>query len=128
MDGYLVDYRSGIHICSCITSTNSFSITENYAYCRCWRQLWKSHYISIFWWLCYGPCIRKGKSTQTNSIKYYKNNGHTPNKVVLGFMIATAALSMWISNTASVVVMLPIAMSVIGLLVNDADGFYQKRS
>ncbi len=49
--------------------------------------------------------------------------GTTPNKVVLGFMIATAALSMWISNTASTVVMLPIAMSVIGLLVNDEDGF-----
>ncbi|NNK12418.1 MAG: DASS family sodium-coupled anion symporter, partial [Flavobacteriaceae bacterium] len=40
-----------------------------------------------------------------------------------GFMIATASLSMWISNTASTVVMLPIAMSVIGLLINDADGF-----
>ena len=51
--------------------------------------------------------------------------GTTPNKVVLGFMIATAALSMWISNTATTVVMLPIAMSVIGLLVNDADGFTQ---
>lgn len=49
--------------------------------------------------------------------------GTTPNKVILGFMIATASLSMWISNTASTVVMLPIAMSVIGLLVNDADGF-----
>ncbi len=49
--------------------------------------------------------------------------GTTPNKVVLGFMIATAALSMWISNTATTVVMLPIAMSVISLLVNDADGF-----
>ena len=49
--------------------------------------------------------------------------GTTPNKVVLGFMIATAALSMWISNTATTVVMLPIAMSVIGLLINDADGF-----
>lgn len=52
--------------------------------------------------------------------------GTTPNKVVLGFMIATAALSMWISNTASTVVMLPIAMSVIGLLINDADGFTKK--
>jgi sodium-dependent dicarboxylate transporter 2/3/5 len=49
--------------------------------------------------------------------------GTTPNKVVLGFMIATASLSMWISNTASTVVMLPIAMSVIGLLINDDDGF-----
>jgi sodium-dependent dicarboxylate transporter 2/3/5 len=38
-------------------------------------------------------------------------------------MIATAALSMWISNTASTVVMLPIALSVINLLINDEDGF-----
>lgn len=52
-----------------------------------------------------------------------KITGTTPNKVVLGFMIATASLSMWISNTASTVVMLPIAMSVIGLLIDDADGF-----
>ncbi len=49
--------------------------------------------------------------------------GTTPNKVVLGFMIATASLSMWISNTASTVVMLPIALSVINLLINDEDGF-----
>lgn len=49
--------------------------------------------------------------------------GTTPNKVVLGFMIATASLSMWISNTASTVVMLPIAMSVIALLIDDEDGF-----
>ena len=43
--------------------------------------------------------------------------GTTPNKVVLGFMIATGLMSMWISNTASTVVMLPIAMSVIRLLL-----------
>ena len=49
--------------------------------------------------------------------------GTTPNKVVLGFMIATASLSMWISNTATTVVMLPIAMSVIKLLIHDIDGF-----
>ncbi len=52
-----------------------------------------------------------------------KITGTTPNKVILGFMIATASLSMWISNTASTVVMLPIAMSVIQLLIHDADGF-----
>lgn len=49
--------------------------------------------------------------------------GTTPNKVILGFMMATATLSMWISNTASTVVMLPIATSVIQLLINDQDGF-----
>lgn len=43
--------------------------------------------------------------------------GTTPNRVILGFMLATGFLSMWISNTASTVVMLPIALSVIQLLV-----------
>jgi len=48
-----------------------------------------------------------------------KKTGTTPNKVILGFMIATASMSMWISNTASTVVMLPIALSVIHLLTNE---------
>lgn len=57
------------------------------------------------------------------ALNIIKLTGTTPNKVVLGFMIATASLSMWISNTASTVVMLPIALSVIGLLIDDEDGF-----
>lgn len=60
------------------------------------------------------------------ALNIIKITGTTPNKVVLGFMIATATLSMWISNTASTVVMLPIAMSVIGLLINDTDGFTKR--
>lgn len=59
------------------------------------------------------------------ALNIIKVTGTTPNRVVLGFMIATASLSMWISNTATTVVMLPIAMSVIGLLINDEDGFTQ---
>lgn len=55
-----------------------------------------------------------------------KRTGTTPNKVILGFMIATGFMSMWISNTACTVVMLPIALSVISLLRNDADGFTKK--
>ncbi len=39
--------------------------------------------------------------------------GTSPSKIIGGFMIATASLSMWVSNTASTVMMLPIAMSVI---------------
>ena len=57
------------------------------------------------------------------ALNIIKLTGTTPSKVVLGFMIATAVLSMWISNTASTVVMLPIALSVIKLLIEDADGF-----
>ena len=42
--------------------------------------------------------------------------GTYPRRVILGFMIASAGLSMWISNTATVVMMLPIALSVIELV------------
>ncbi|MCB0399621.1 MAG: DASS family sodium-coupled anion symporter [Winogradskyella sp.] len=57
------------------------------------------------------------------ALNIIKLTGTTPKMVILGFMLATAFMSMWISNTASAVVMLPIAMSVINLLINDADGF-----
>lgn len=41
--------------------------------------------------------------------------GSDPRRIVGGFMVATAVLSMWISNTATALVMLPIAESVIRL-------------
>lgn len=39
--------------------------------------------------------------------------GTAPHQLILGFMLATGFLSMWISNTAATVMMLPIAMAVI---------------
>lgn len=42
--------------------------------------------------------------------------GTNANGIILGFMLATAVLSMWISNTATAVMMLPIALSVVKLL------------
>ena len=37
--------------------------------------------------------------------------GSSPQRIVLGFMLATGFLSMWISNTATTLLMLPIALS-----------------
>lgn len=50
------------------------------------------------------------------ALNLIKLTGTHANGIILGFMIATAFLSMWISNTATAVMMLPIAMSVIGLM------------
>ena len=42
-------------------------------------------------------------------------------KIILGFMVATAFLSMWISNTATAVMMLPIAMAIVDQLKDNPD-------
>ena len=41
------------------------------------------------------------------------------NKVIAGFMIATALLSMWISNTATTAMMMPIALSITALFAKE---------
>ena len=43
--------------------------------------------------------------------------GSSPKMLILGFMIATGFLSMWVSNTATAVMMLPIGVSVLSLIV-----------
>lgn len=39
--------------------------------------------------------------------------GDNPRRLVLGFMLAGAALSMWISNTASALMLMPVALAVL---------------
>ena len=41
--------------------------------------------------------------------------------IILGFMVATAFMSMWISNTATAVMMLPIAMAIVTQLRDNPD-------
>ena len=41
--------------------------------------------------------------------------------IILGFMVATAFMSMWISNTATAVMMLPIAMAIVSQLRDNPD-------
>jgi solute carrier family 13 (sodium-dependent dicarboxylate transporter), member 2/3/5 len=48
--------------------------------------------------------------------------GSKPRRVVLGFMMATAFISMWVSNTATAIMMLPIALSVIDVVLKQTNG------
>jgi sodium-dependent dicarboxylate transporter 2/3/5 len=47
--------------------------------------------------------------------------GVTPRRIVLGFMLATAFLSMWISNTATTMMMVTIAMAVLREVEHEID-------
>ncbi len=45
--------------------------------------------------------------------------GGSPNSIVIGFMAASAFISMWISNTATAVMMLPIGLAIIHKMENE---------
>ncbi|WP_110708860.1 DASS family sodium-coupled anion symporter [Salinicola sp. CR57] len=44
--------------------------------------------------------------------------GQKPRQQIAGFMLATGFISMWVSNTATAIMMLPIGMSVVSLFAN----------
>jgi len=47
------------------------------------------------------------------ALKMIQMIGASPRRILLGFMLATAFLSMWISNTATTMMMVPIALAII---------------
>jgi sodium-dependent dicarboxylate transporter 2/3/5 len=50
------------------------------------------------------------------ALSILKAVGAAPDRLIGGFMTATAVLSLWLSNTATTIMMVPIALAVVGLL------------
>ena len=55
------------------------------------------------------------------ALNLVKLTGTSANGIIFGFMLATGFLSMWISNTASAIMMLPIATTVVSLIKQTID-------
>ncbi len=60
--------------------------------------------------------LEKHKLHERIALNLIRLTGSSGNGIILGFTLATAFLSMWISNTATAIMMLPIAMSVVNLM------------
>ncbi len=63
--------------------------------------------------------IQRWNLHQRIALSLLSVTGTGARQLVGGFMAATAFLSMWVSNTATAMMMLPIAVSVVALLEND---------
>lgn len=70
--------------------------------------------------------MEKWKLHKRVALSIIKLTGTNANGIILGFMLATALLSMWISNTATTVMMLPIGLSVINLVFNEKQNLNPK--
>ncbi|KXK31316.1 MAG: 2-oxoglutarate translocator [Bacteroidetes bacterium OLB12] len=60
--------------------------------------------------------LEKHRVHERIALNLVRITGTSGNGIILGFTIATGFISMWISNTATAMMMLPIAISVINLL------------
>lgn len=65
--------------------------------------------------------LEKTELSERFALNVLKVTGRTDGGIILGFIIATALLSMWISNTATAIMMIPIASSVLKFLQENTD-------
>ncbi|MCU0356856.1 MAG: DASS family sodium-coupled anion symporter [Cyclobacteriaceae bacterium] len=65
--------------------------------------------------------LEKHRLHERIALNLIRVTGTSGNGIILGFMLATALLSMWISNTATAMMMLPIATSVVKLIIQDTE-------
>ena len=63
-----------------------------------------------------GLAIEKWNLHKRIALNIIHTTGTSGNRIVLGFILATGFLSMWLSNTATTMMMYPIAMSVISVM------------
>lgn len=77
-----------------------------------------AHYLVVLFFAGFvlGLSVEKWGLHKRVALKTVLLVGTKPSRLVAGFMLASAMLSMFISNTATAIMMLPIAVSVIGLL------------
>ena len=63
-----------------------------------------------------GLAIEKWNLHRRIALNIVRITGTSGNRIILGFIIATGMISMWLSNTATTMMMFPIAMSVIHVI------------
>ena len=68
-----------------------------------------------------GLAIEKWNLHKRIALSIVKLTGTSGNRIVLGFVMATGLISMWLSNTATTMMMFPIAVSVIKVIGEGRD-------
>lgn len=69
-----------------------------------------------------GLAIEKWQLHKRIALNIVRLTGTSGNRIVLGFILATGLLSMWLSNTATTMMMFPIALSVIHVMKENGNG------
>jgi solute carrier family 13 (sodium-dependent dicarboxylate transporter), member 2/3/5 len=69
-----------------------------------------------------GLAIEKWNLHKRIALNIVRLTGTSGNRIILGFILATGLISMWLSNTATTMMMFPIALSVIHVMKENDKG------
>lgn len=69
-----------------------------------------------------GQAIEKWNLHRRIALNIVRATGTSGNRIILGFILAAGVLSMWLSNTATTMMMFPIALSVIHVMKENQEG------
>lgn len=75
-----------------------------------------------------GLGIEKWKLHTRIALNIIRFTGTGGNKIILGFILSTGLISMWLSNTATTMMMFPIALSVITVVQNMKVGIKSEKN
>ena len=92
---------------------NDIQLFKHYAYQTC--------YLLVGVGFLSGSMVKHGLHKRI-SLGIVSKIGKKPTTLILGFILAVAFVSMWMSNTAATVMMLPVALAIATTLGEDAQG------
>ena len=67
-----------------------------------------------------GAAMQRWRLHERMGLRIVAAFGSSPSRLIAGFLFAAAFLSMWVSNSATAIMMLPVAASVLALMPEDA--------
>ena len=105
-----------------LVAADTFPFIENCVHGRCGCPLCQPGIFLFMGGFMLGLAIEKWNLHRRIALNIIRLTGTSGDRIVLGFILATGLLSMWLSNTATTMMMFPIALSVIHVMKENNKG------
>ena len=117
IDGCMVGNRSCACCCNRLSTFSFISTSWNSRHTRCSKPLCKQDNIFILWRVfnCYGY-PESGTLHKRIALFVLENAGSNGASLIFGFMLTAAVISMWVMNTATTIMLLPIGLAVVSVV------------
>lgn len=113
INGILVDYGVCKYICHQSYASYLISTIGNNGYKGCCTSIYERCYFSLYRGFILTFAIERWNLHKRISLNILLEFGNTPGRLLFGFSVSTYFISMWLNNTSTTLMMLPIVLAVV---------------